>query len=103
VQIPIVVDQPVGNRLQIPLGFIGAEFTLKEPIAVTEFKARSLLTKMDYVLFGTGSTLLLDCWYLVMLSFCTFRFRFVVHSFVYCVYSSSSYFSGILFIQKASQ
>jgi len=38
----------------MPLGFIGAEFTLKEPIAVTEFKARSLLAKMDYMLFGTG-------------------------------------------------
>jgi len=40
----------------MPLGFIGAEFTLKEPIAVTEYKARSLLAKMDYVLFGTGRT-----------------------------------------------
>lgn len=49
-----MADRPVGNGLQIPLGFIGAEFTLKEPIAVIEFKARSSLTKMDYMLFGTG-------------------------------------------------
>jgi len=53
------VDRPVGSSLQMPLSFIGAEFTLKEPIAVTEFKARSLLTKMDYMLFGTGWTKLL--------------------------------------------
>lgn len=58
-QIPVVVDRPVGSRLQMPLGFIGAEFTLKEPIAVTEFKARSSLTMMDYMLFGTGCTKLL--------------------------------------------
>jgi len=51
-----VADRPVGSGLQIPLGFVGAEFTLKEPIAVTEFKARSSLAKMDYMLFGTGWT-----------------------------------------------
>lgn len=43
----------------MPLSFIGAEFILKEPIAVTEFKARSLLTWMDYMLFGTGRSELL--------------------------------------------
>jgi len=43
----------------MPLGFIGAEFTLKEPIAVTDYKAQSQLTKMDYMLFGTGWAILL--------------------------------------------
>jgi len=46
---------PVGNNLQVPVGFLAAEYTLKEPIASTEFKASSLLAKIDYFLFGTGS------------------------------------------------
>jgi hypothetical protein len=53
-QIPVVADLPVGNNLQVPVGFIGAEYVIKEPIASTEFKASSLLAKIDYFLFGTG-------------------------------------------------
>jgi len=60
----------------MPLGFIGAEFTLKEPIAVTEFKARSLLTKMDYMLFGTGLAKLLSIKATSMCSFCKYVRKF---------------------------
>jgi len=53
-QIPIVADLPVGSGLQMPVGFVSSEFMLKEPIAVTDFKAKSVLTMMDYYLFGSG-------------------------------------------------
>lgn len=60
-QIPVLADLPVGSRLQVPVGFVSAEFVLKEPIAVTDFKAKSLLTKLDYLLFGSGRCCLFHC------------------------------------------
>ena len=50
----MVADLPVGQNLHDHVQFDGMEYLIKEPIAITNHKASTLWSYVDYMLFGTG-------------------------------------------------
>ncbi|ESO12711.1 hypothetical protein HELRODRAFT_159297 [Helobdella robusta] len=52
--IPVIMDLPVGRNLQDHVTVLGLEFTIKNKIATTDKKTKSLSVLFDYLIFGKG-------------------------------------------------
>ena len=50
----MVADLPVGNNYQGHVTTDAPDFVLREPIAISQYKADSFWALFDYIVFGTG-------------------------------------------------